>query len=112
MSSSEWLVEVHCGGSWIIMKDRRLDYAFHVHTARCGHAALDSEESYIEYAIKNDENHGKIPQQKETELRQDSKKRMFLTFQREKIAYAVFFLLCFAKHKSALSFSFILNLKI
>lgn len=39
-------MEVHCGGSWIVMKDRRLDYAFHVHTARCGHAALDSEESY------------------------------------------------------------------
>lgn len=36
------------------MKDRRIDYAFHVHTARCGHASLDSEESYIEYAIKND----------------------------------------------------------
>lgn len=33
---------------------------------------------------------------------------MFLTFQREKTAYAVFFLLCFAKYKSALSFSFIL----
>lgn len=47
-------MEVHCGGSWIVIKDRRLDYAFHVHTARCGHAALDSEESYIEYAIKND----------------------------------------------------------
>lgn len=59
------------------MKDRRLDYAFHVHTARCGHAALDSEESYIEYAIKNDENHGKIPQQKEQNLDKIRKNECF-----------------------------------
>ena len=35
------------------MRDKKLDYAFHVHTARCGHASSDTEEDYIKYAIKN-----------------------------------------------------------
>ena len=68
--------------------------------------------SQIEYAIKNDENHGKIPQQKETELRQDSKKKNVSDVPKRKDRIRGLFLLCFAKHKSALSFSFILNLKI
>ena len=35
------------------MRDKRIDYAFHIHTVRCGHASLDTEEDYIKYAIKN-----------------------------------------------------------
>lgn len=35
-----------------MIKDTSIDYAFHIHTARCGHAAPDPAEAYVKTALE------------------------------------------------------------